>query len=322
MAATDIPEEVPAPETSASAFPWDAPAAPALNTDATQRLIGALPEDTFELIVREAYLFRAGQIILQAMSEAKARRDLVDSSRPPFLVFRRPETKDAFNASLAGAAEDLSLYERAVKRNAEAMKGLRKSAELHIEGWLRENDATYYAGLVSEALVADWHRCLARLESELNDFIAAVGCARNSLVASQADAKGVRFASKLSRKGMVRAAELGALLANDVTAANALADERSRHLQGTAFERDFSAAADVRFRRLFGRGRGLAGVVSPTAVRFDRGALPRAPRDGVARLAAAGAAGRTATHGRKRKLSGRRLAGSPRFFPSPLCRGP
>ncbi len=239
MAATDIPEEVPAPETSASAFPWDAPAAPALNTDATQRLIGALPEDTFELIVREAYLFRAGQIILQAMSEAKARRDLVDSSRPPFLVFRRPETKDAFNASLAGAAEDLSLYERAVKRNAEAMKGLRKSAELHIEGWLRENDATYYAGLVSEALVADWHRCLARLESELNDFIAAVGCARNSLVASQADAKGVRFASKLSRKGMVRAAELGALLANDVTAANALADERSRHLQGTAFEATF-----------------------------------------------------------------------------------
>lgn len=239
MTATDILEEVPVTETSGSAFPWDAPATPSLDTDATQRLIAALPEDTFELIVREAYLFRAGQIILQAMSEAKARRDFVDSSRPPFLVFRRPETKEAFNASLAAATEDLSLYERAVKRNAEAMKRLRKSAELHIERWLRKNDATYYAGLVSEALVADWHRCLARLESELNDFIAAVGCARNSLVASQADAKGIRFVSEVSRKEITRAAALGALLASDVAATNSLAEERDRRLQGTAFEAVF-----------------------------------------------------------------------------------
>ena len=47
---------------------------------------------------------------------------------------------------LAAGAEDLPHYERAVQRNAGAMKRLRKSAELPIEKWLGKNDATYYAG--------------------------------------------------------------------------------------------------------------------------------------------------------------------------------
>jgi hypothetical protein len=232
-------EETSTPAANGSAFPWDAPTLPVLNTDTTQRLVAALPEDTFQLIVREAYLFRAGQIMFEAMNEAKARQELVNSSRPPFFAFRRPETKEAFNAGLAAVSQDLSLYERAVKRNAAAMKRLRQCAELHIEDWLRENDATYYAGLVSESLVADWHRCLARLNSELREFIVAIGCARNSLVSAQADAKGVRFVSDISRKAFEEAAQLGALLANEVAATNALADERDRHLKGTAFESTF-----------------------------------------------------------------------------------
>jgi hypothetical protein len=239
MTATETTSDTSERETSASAFPWGAPTAPALDADATQRLVAALPEDTFQLIVREAYLFRAGQIILKAIGEAKARQEEVNSTRPPFLAFRRSETKDAFNANLASANEELLLYERAVKRNADAMKRLRKCAELHIEDWLRENDATYYAGLVSEALVADWHRCLARLELELSEFIAAVGFARNSLVSSQTDASGVRHVSDISRRTITHAAEMGALLANEVAATNALADERDRKLLGTAFESAF-----------------------------------------------------------------------------------
>ena len=239
MIATETIEDAPSRETCASAFPWSAPTLPTLDPDATQRLVAALPEDTFQLIIREAYLFRAGGIISQAMNEAKSRHELVTSTRPPFLVFRRANTKETFSASLASASHDLSLYERAAKRNADTMKRLRKCAELHIEDWLRENDATYRSGLVSESLVADWHRFLARLESELSDFIAAVGCARNSLVASRTDASGVRFASDVSRKAIEQAAELGGLLASEVAATNGLADERDRHLEGTAFESTF-----------------------------------------------------------------------------------
>jgi hypothetical protein len=239
MTATDPSVDVPSRETTASAFPWVAPTPPSLDSDAAQRLIAALPENIFQLIVREAYLFRAGQIILQARSEAKARHDLVSSTRPPFLAFRRSETKETFNASLASANEELALYDRAGKRNADAMKRLRQCAELHIEEWLRKNDAAYHAGLVSESLVADWRRCLNRLELELSGFIAAVGCARNSLVSSQADANGIRFVSSVSRKAITQAAGLGAMLANEVTATNALADERDRQLKGTAFESTF-----------------------------------------------------------------------------------
>ena len=239
MIISDSIDEVPSPGTSGSTLPWETSTPATLGSDATQRLIAALPEDTFQLIVREAYLFRAGQIIFDAMNEAKARHEQLSASRPPFLAFRRARTKEAFTASLTSANQDFSLYQNAMKRNAEAMKRLRKLAELHIEDWLRQNDATYYAGLVSESLVADWHRCLSRLESELGDFVTAIGCARNSLVAAQPDAAGVRHASPISCAAIVCAGKVGEILANDVAATNVLADERDRHLHGTAFEATF-----------------------------------------------------------------------------------
>lgn len=239
MTATDITEESSTPATGASAFPWGPPTNPSLDANATQTLVAALPEDTFQLIIREAYLFRAGQLILDAMTEAKARHDAVNASRPPFLALRRPETKDAFKASLEATTHDLSLYTRALQRNADAMKRLRKCAELHIEGWLRENDTTYYSGLVSESLVADWHRCLARLETEIDDFTRAIGCARNSLVGARLDPDGNRYVSDVSRESIVKAAEVGELLANDVSATNGIAEERDRFLHGTAFASAF-----------------------------------------------------------------------------------
>ena len=93
-------EETPAPVASGSAFPWAAATSPVLNADTTQRLVAALPEDTFQLIVREAYLFRAGQIMFEAMNEAKARQELVTSSRPPFFAFRRSETRNRSTRAL------------------------------------------------------------------------------------------------------------------------------------------------------------------------------------------------------------------------------
>jgi hypothetical protein len=239
MIALDITEEISTPATGASAFPWGPPSSSSIDSTATQSLVAALPEDTFQLIVREAYLFRAGQLILDAMTEAKARFDAVSASRPPFFVLRRPETKEAFQAAFETSSQDLSLYTRALQRNADAMKRLRKCAELHIEDWLRENDTTYYSGLVSESLVADWRRCLARLDTEIDDFTRALGCARNSLVAPRLDADGNRYVSDVSRESIERAADVGALLATDVAATNALADERDRFLHGTAFASEF-----------------------------------------------------------------------------------
>jgi hypothetical protein len=236
MVATSPIETSPA---DTAALPWNETAAPTLDPEATQHLISALPEDTFELLIREAYLYRAGQVILAAMEQAKSRVAVVSESRPPFFVFRSSDTKQAFNTNLTSATEDLTLYDRAVKRNGDAMKRLRQCAELHIEDWLREHDTAYYSGLVSEELVADWHRCIRRLEAALNDFIAAVGSARNSLVASVADPRGVRFVSEVSRKAILHAAGVGAVVATEVAAINALAEARDQQLRGTAFESGF-----------------------------------------------------------------------------------
>ncbi len=248
MTATEINEAATAPATSGSAFPWTV-TPPSLDTDATQKLVAALPEDTLQLIVREAYLYRAGQFILQAMAEARARHESVSASRPPFFALRKAGMKAAFQASLEATTQDISLYQKALARNADAMKRLRKCAELHIEDWLRENDATYYSGLVSESLVADWHRCITRLESELQDFTRAIGCVRNGLVSPRLDADGNRYISDVNRRAILQAARIGALLANDVAATNALADERDRFLHGTAFESAFPRLPAFDFAR-------------------------------------------------------------------------
>src|SRR3954469_13208042 len=101
--------ETPSSTPSSSVFPWDVPSIPSLDTEGTERVVAALPDETFQLIVREAYLFRAGQILMKALDEAKARRDEVSSTRPPFLLLRRSETKDAFQANLTAANDDFSL---------------------------------------------------------------------------------------------------------------------------------------------------------------------------------------------------------------------
>ena len=53
------------------------------------------------MIVREAYLFKAGEIILQARSEAQSRRDLVASTRPPFLALRNQVASNVWSGAEA-----------------------------------------------------------------------------------------------------------------------------------------------------------------------------------------------------------------------------
>ena len=230
-----------------SATPWNVPPLQSLDTEAAERIMTALPEETFQLIVREAYLFRAGEIIQEAHAEAKAKQEEIRATRPPFLILRRGETKDAFQSNLAAAEQDFSLFDMAARRNADAMKKLRKFAELHLEACLRENDPVYYSGLVSESLVADWHRCVKRLTSNLSEFVAEVGSARNSLVNAQLGENGVRVASDVSRKAILRAAELGELLVREVAATTELAAERDQQVQGTAFATDFPRLPEFDF---------------------------------------------------------------------------
>ncbi len=229
-ASATIAEVSPA-ETTVAALPWETSTAAALDSETTQRLIATLPEDTFQLIVREAYLFRAGQIIFQAMNEAKIRHESVAATRPSFLAFCRPGRKESFRANLTKATEDLSLYESAVRRNVDTMTRLRRRAEPPIANWLRENDATFQTALVAEKFATDWQAGVTRLESKLSAFIDAVSFALKSLGSSQAGASG--FVSDAGRNAITQAARAGILFANDVKAVNAIADARDRYLQGT-----------------------------------------------------------------------------------------
>ena len=237
MTATDTltQDEIFPPEKNAAPLPRNAPTSPVRHPDATQHLIASLPEKTLQLVVREAYLFRAGRRMLEELNAAQARHHAAAANRPSFFSLRRPETKEAFAARLNQTREELSHLALAVQHNADARDRLRHCAEAPVEHWLRENDATFYSGLVSETLVADWHRCLARLDSELAEFTRAVESARQTLVSPNSPSSAQQFISDFSRKAILHAGEVGAKLAGEITAANALADEHDWSLEGTAF---------------------------------------------------------------------------------------
>ena len=236
MTTNNLSEEVFSLGTPGSALVGETPTTPALDSVATQCLAEALPESMFQLVVREAYLFRAGQAILNAMKKAKAPWRRPTAKRPPFPAFRRHVPPKACSANLASADLEVAGLAVALECNTATRNRLRQSVELPIVGWLRANDEAYYAEVVVSSLEAEWRSGLTRFDAQLTEFTSAIATARNSLVRSQSEVSGPRFASTVDAGDIARAAKAGAILVSEAAATNARAAERDRQIAGAARE--------------------------------------------------------------------------------------
>ena len=211
---------------------------PEFSADEAKALFDALPARVLDLVEREAYLSRAAALLDEGATAASNRLSEAQDQKPSFLAAFGSSERADYDARLKSLEADLSLINRAVTRNQDAMKRLRKVAESRIEHWLRENDASYRRGLVCEALVADWFRAITRLEAGLADFITTVGAARNSLVGDQAstDNPATRKIGDVGRAALLQAARVGAALATEIRSTNQIAEERDQKLVDTVFD--------------------------------------------------------------------------------------
>src|SRR5512147_1544929 len=65
-----------------------------------------LPEDIQDILIREAYLARAAEILVARQDENKREKEKVDATRPPFMAFRK-QAKQEFEAQLASAEKEV-----------------------------------------------------------------------------------------------------------------------------------------------------------------------------------------------------------------------
>ncbi len=93
------------------------------------------PEDIQDILIREAYLARAAEILVAQQEENQRIRERVDATRPPFMAFRK-DAKAEFEAQLAKAEKEVEFFARALAQNESAMLNLRKAARRQLENSL------------------------------------------------------------------------------------------------------------------------------------------------------------------------------------------
>jgi len=194
------------------------------------------PEDIQDILIREAYLARAAEILVAQQEENQRVRERVDVTRPPFMAFRK-EAKAEFEAELAKAEKEVEFFGRALAQNETAMDNLRKSARRQLEVWLRNHDTTYMSGLACEQFLSDWRNAVDLVKSIMLDFIKAIGEARNLMVTGYDKERQTYTAQAL--EALNRAVKVGAALEADTASVNLIAEKHDEMFRGTIFDNPF-----------------------------------------------------------------------------------
>lgn len=194
------------------------------------------PEDIQDILIREAYLARAAEILLARQKENKEEKEKVELTRPPFMAFRK-QAKVEFETQLASVENEVNFFARALAQNESAMENLRKSARRHLEVWLRNHDTTYMSGLACEQFLSDWRNAVQLVTSIMQDFITAIGEARNLMVSGFDKERQTYSAQAL--EALNRAVKVGAALEADTASVNLIAEKHDETFRGTIFDNPF-----------------------------------------------------------------------------------
>lgn len=194
------------------------------------------PEDIQDILIREAYLARAAEILVTKQEENKQEKEKVDATRPPFMVVRK-QARVEFETRMASAESEVNFFARALAQNESAMENLRKSARRQLEVWLRNHDTTYMSGLACEQFLSDWRNAIELVSSIMLDFIKSIGEARNLMVTGYDKERQTYTAQAL--ESLNRAVKVGAALEADTASVNLIAEKHDETFRGTIFDNPF-----------------------------------------------------------------------------------
>jgi len=196
----------------------------------------SLDEEIRDILIREAYMARAAEIISQQQAENLRELERVQATRPPFMMLRAG-AKAEFTVNLQRAENEVTFFSQAMKQNERAMENLRKAARRLLEVWLRNHDTTYMNGLACELFLKDWRNAMAQVNKIVLDFIEAIGEARNLMVTGY-DRDTAAY-SPQALEALRRAARVGAALEADCASVNAIAEKHNQMFAGSIFEDPF-----------------------------------------------------------------------------------
>lgn len=196
--------------------------------------IPQLPDDLADLLVRGAYLECSVRMLEQSRQEQATRLETVRASQPPFLFLRPKETRAAFKTAKQDTSAELTTLDRAVDVNQKLADHLRARSEELLERWLRERCEEYRVGLASGSFAEDWNRALVHFTEYANEFIRALGWARNMAPAGYDRAKS-RF-SQAAYQAISDAHVVAVKVETEIAAMNSIADAHDNLVKNTVFD--------------------------------------------------------------------------------------
>lgn len=202
-----------------------------------QTFFANMPEEIKDLLIREAYMATAAQLIGERQKENRELLAQAEATRPPFLMAWRKDLVAGYKASVAAAASEVDEFAKALAQNERALENLRHAARRELELWLRHHDTTYQQGLANEQFVADWRNAIALVQKILLDFIQSVGEARNLMVSGYN--REMNEHTPHATEVLQKAVKIGDALEEDMASVNVLAEEHDNRFRGTVFENPF-----------------------------------------------------------------------------------
>ncbi|HEY8932626.1 MAG TPA: hypothetical protein VIM44_04855 [Rariglobus sp.] len=196
--------------------------------------IPLLPDELADLLVRGAYLECSLRMLELSREEQAARLATVRASQPPFLFLRPKETRAAFKVAKQDTSTELSTLDQAVDVNKKLTGHLRARCEVLLEQWLRDQCEEYRTGLVSAGFAEDWNRSLAHFTDHANEFIRALGWARNMATAGYDHVKN-KF-SQAAYQAISDAHVVAVKVEAEIAAMNGIADAHDNLVRRTVFD--------------------------------------------------------------------------------------
>lgn len=197
--------------------------------EAVHKIPGALED----LLVRGAYLEHSARELESSRHEQIIRLETVRASQPPFLFLRPKGTQQAFRDATKDTNEDLSTIDRALGINKRLCDHLRGRSEELLEKWLRTHCDEYRMGLAAGHYAVDWERSLTRFTDHAQNFITALGSARNMAPAGYDRNKGVFSPAAYESISLAHAAALR--VEAEIVTTNTIAEEHDKLLGKTVF---------------------------------------------------------------------------------------
>lgn len=197
--------------------------------EAVHKIPGALED----LLVRGAYLEHSARELDNSRHEQVIRLETVRASQPPFLFLRPKGTQQAFKEATKDTNADLSAIDRALGVNKRLCEHLRARSEELLEKWLRTHCDEYRMGLAAGHYAVDWERSLTRFTDHAQNFITALGSARNMAPAGYDRNKGVFSPAAYESISLAHAAALR--VEAEIVTTNSIAEEHDKLLGKTVF---------------------------------------------------------------------------------------